>query len=197
MFIELLVGLFIAFSMFLAGFSVQTIKKLIKVILTFILSLLNKLGIKINYKERDLNVDKTLFIDYPNIKAVKRGALGMKKKRSINLFAVILVGISLLLIILNLSVVTNNMITNWLASLIQGIGINIDAIDMNTIYTAAVFSVLSFGLTKLLTQWKETSDIRKEIKKQKRKKDILNEMSSKELIEEAEKKDRFKMNGGK
>ena len=196
MFIELLVGLFIAFSMFLAGFSVQTIKKLIKVILTFILSLLNKLGIKINYKERDLNVDKTLFIVYPNIIAVKRGALGMKKKRSINLFAVILVGISLLLIILNLSVVTNNMITNWLASLIQGIGINIDAIDMNTIYTAAVFSVLSFGLTKLLTQWKETSDIRKEIKKQKRKKDILNEMSSKELIEEAEKKDRFKMNGG-
>lgn len=197
MFIELIVGLFIAFSMFLAGFSLQTVKKLVKVIVAFICSLLNKIGIKINYRERNLRVDKVVFSDYEEIKEVKRGALGMRKKRSVNVFALILVFIAATLIVLNLKVVSNNMITNWLSDLVAKMNINIGSIDMNTIYTAAVFSVLSFGLTKLLAQWRETSSIRKEKSHQRRKKRLLAEMTSEELITEAEKKDREKMNGGK
>lgn len=197
MFIELIVGLFIAFSMFLAGFSLQTVKKLVKVIVAFICSLLNKIGIKINYRERNLRVDKVVFSDYEEIKEVKRGALGMRKKRSVNVFALILVFIAAALIVLNLKVVSNNMITNWLSDLVAKMNINIGSIDMNTIYTAAVFSVLSFGLTKLLAQWRETSSIRKEKSHQRRKKRLLAEMTSEELITEAEKKDKEKMNGGK
>ena len=197
MFIELIVGLFIAFSMFLAGFSLQTVKKLVKVIVAFICSLLNKIGIKINYRERNLRVDKVVFSDYEEIKEVKRGALGMRKKRSVNVFALILVFIAATLIVLNLKVVSNNMITNWLSDLVAKMNINIGSIDMNTIYTAAVFSVLSFGLTKLLAQWRETSSIRKEKSHQRKKKKLLAEMTSEELITEAEKKDREKMNGGK
>lgn len=192
MLISLLVGLFIALAMFLMGLSLKALKKVVSTIVSFLCSLLNKIGIKINYGERNLKVGKNVFRDYKEIKEVKRGALGMKKKRSVNVFALLLLFISGALIIANLKVVSNNAITNWLQSLISQIGVSesiISAVDMNTIYTASVFSVLSFSLTKLLTQWKETAEIRKEKKHQKRKQALLKEMTSQELIEEAEKKD--------
>lgn len=192
MLISLLVGLFIALAMFLMGLSLKALKKVVSTIVSFLCSLLNKIGIKINYGERNLKVDKNVFRDYKEIKEVKRGALGMKKKRSVNVFALLLLFISGALIIANLKVVSNNAITNWLQSVICQIGVSesiISAVDMNTIYTASVFSVLSFSLTKLLTQWKETAEIRKEKKHQKRKQALLKEMTSQELIEEAEKKD--------
>ena len=193
MLISLVVGLFIALAMFLMGLSLKALKKLVSTIISFLCSLLNKIGIKINYRERNLKVDKNVFRDYKEIKEVKRGALGMRKKRSINVFALILLFIAGGLIIANLKVVSGNMITNWLtdvvAKLFQGKEL-INNIDMNTIYTASVFSVLSFALTKLLTQWKETAEIRKERKHQKRKKALLAEMTSQELIDEAEKKDK-------
>ena len=60
---------------------------------------------------------------------------------------------------------------------------------MNTFYTAALFSVLSFSLSKLLTRWKETKQKRKEAKELKIKKKAIELMSSKELVDEAKKKD--------
>lgn len=193
MLISLVVGLFIALAMFLMGLSLKALKKLVSTLISFLCSVLNKIGIKINYRERNLKVDKNVFRDYKEIKEVKRGALGMRKKRSINVFALILLFIAGGLIIANLKVVSGNIITNWLtdvvAKLFKGKEL-INNIGMNTIYTASVFSVLSFALTKLLTQWKETAEIRKEKKHQKRKKALLSEMTSQELIDEAEKKDK-------
>lgn len=193
MFIELLVGLFIALAMFLMGLSLKALKKVVSTIVSFICLVLDKIGINLNYRERNLKVDKSVLRDYKEIKEIKRGALGMKKKRSVNVFALLLFIISGTLIIANLQIVSGNAITNYLSQLVANIGIDIGSVDMNTVYTAAVFSVLSFSLTTLLRQWKETAMIRKEKRHQKRKKSLLAEMTSEELIEEADRKDREKI----
>ena len=193
MFIELLVGLFIALAMFLMGLSLKALKKVVSTIVSFICLVLDKIGINLNYRERNLKVDKSVLRDYKEIKEIKRGALGMKKKRSVNVFALLLFIISGTLIIANLQIVSGNAITNYLAQLVANIGIDIGSVDMNTVYTAAVLSVLSFSLTTLLRQWKETAMIRKEKRHQKRKKSLLAEMTSEELIEEADRKDREKI----
>lgn len=197
MVIGLIVGLVIALAMFLMGLSLKALKKVVSTLVSFICSALNKIGININYQERRLRVDKNVLSDYKEIKEVKRGALGMKKKRSINVFALLLFFISVSLIFANLAVVSNNAITTWLTSKVMSIGIPMESVDMNTIYTAAVFSVLSFSLTKLLSQWKETSEIRREKRHIRRKKALLAEMTSQELIEEAEKRDNEKIKGDK
>lgn len=193
MLIELAVGVFIALVMFLTGLSIQALKKIVKVVTSFICSMLAKIGIHLERKEKDLKVDESIFNDYKEIKSVKRGALGMKYKKSINVFALILFLVSLALIIGNLEAVTGNAITKWLSATMISMSIDIGSIDMNTIYTAVVFSVLSFSLTKLLGRWKETSAIRRERKHTRLKKNLLSEMTSEELILEAEKKDREKI----
>ena len=60
---------------------------------------------------------------------------------------------------------------------------------MNTLYTATLFSVLSFSASKILQRWKETKQQRIEHKESKLKEQALLLMDSKELIEQAKKKD--------
>ena len=74
-------------------------------------------------------------------------------------------------------------------SLIQNIKIVKSATDMNTLYTATLFSALSFSATKLLQRWKETKQQRIEKKELKLKIKALELMDSKELLEQAKKKD--------
>lgn len=63
------------------------------------------------------------------------------------------------------------------------------ATDMNTFYTATLFSALSFSATRLLARWKETKQQRKELKEAKLKLQATNIMSTKELLDAAKKKD--------
>lgn len=63
------------------------------------------------------------------------------------------------------------------------------AIDMNTFYTATLFSVLSFSLNNVLRRWKETKQQRLENKIAKIKAKAIENMDTKELLDEAKKKD--------
>lgn len=65
---------------------------------------------------------------------------------------------------------------------------------MNTLYTATLFSVLSFSASKILQRWKETKQTRIEHKESKIKEQALLLMDSKELIEQAKKKDLENLN---
>ena len=60
---------------------------------------------------------------------------------------------------------------------------------MYTYYTAILFSVMSFSLSKILNRWKETKKQRQERKELKIKLKAIDLMSSKELLTEAKKKD--------
>ena len=60
---------------------------------------------------------------------------------------------------------------------------------MNTIFIATMFSCMSFSLSKLLQRWKETKQERIEKKQLKLKQKALALMDSKELLENAKKKD--------
>ena len=63
------------------------------------------------------------------------------------------------------------------------------AVDMNTFYTATLFSVLSFSLSKVMQRWKETKQQRLENKIAKIKAKAIENMDTKELLDEAKKKD--------
>ena len=60
---------------------------------------------------------------------------------------------------------------------------------MNTLYTATFFSILSFSASKILQRWKETKQNRIERKQEKIKLQAGEIMSTKELLDEAKKKD--------
>jgi peptide methionine sulfoxide reductase MsrA len=94
-----------------------------------------------------------------------------------------------LLVIFNLDSVTGNAISNCLFNLISPLGFMKSATDMNTFYTATLFSVLSFSATKVLQRWKETKQQRIENKQALLKLRATKLMSSKELLDSAREKD--------
>lgn len=63
---------------------------------------------------------------------------------------------------------------------------------MNTFYTATLFSVLSFSATKVLARWKETKQQRIENKQALLKLRATKLMTSKELLDEINKKNEEK-----
>lgn len=63
---------------------------------------------------------------------------------------------------------------------------------MNTLFTATLFSALSFSATKILQRWKETKAQRLEKKNNKIKLKAANLMTTKELLSIAKKKDEIK-----
>ena len=63
---------------------------------------------------------------------------------------------------------------------------------MNILYTAALFSVLSFALTKVITRWKDTKQQRIEKKQAILKLKASKVMTSKELLDYAKQKDEIK-----
>ena len=63
---------------------------------------------------------------------------------------------------------------------------------MNTMYTAVMFSIISFSFSKLMFRWRETKQQRIESKQAKIKMEALGYMSSKELLDNAKKKDEEK-----
>lgn len=187
--VEIFIGLFIALSLFFIGSMTQAWKKLVSVITKAFCKIFSLAEIQIK-KDKDLNLRKEFKEKHPEIKAIKKGTIGMKKKRSVNIFALIIVIIFLGLIITNLGVISNNIITNNLTLLLNKIHINIGPEDVNTGFTAFTFAILSFGLSKLINDWKITKQLRKEKRIKRLKDKAITNMSSKELVEAAQKKDK-------
>lgn len=184
----------------LSGRLIQFIKRIVQIVVEIFLRLLNFLGIKIRKGENKLKISPLFKQTYKDIKIVKRSKQNQKFKSSINFISLVLIMLSLSLIIINLDSISGNVISKWIFNL----EINNTRIapylfiktqkDMDITFTAIMFSILSFSASKLLTQWKETSEIRKAKKDIKLKEKVLNSITSKELLDAAKNKDEEKYN---
>lgn len=189
MIISTVITILLATLFFLSGYIIQALKKLVGLIVKLFLTILSFFGIKFKTREKSLKMSDDFKNTYKEIKVVKLSNKNLKEKSSIDWLNLGLFCASLLLIVANLAVLSGNAISNWLYSLIQNIKIVKSATDMNTLYTATLFSALSFSATKLLQRWKETKQHRIEKKELKLKMRALELMDSKELLEQAKKKD--------
>lgn len=193
--LNLVITLLCAIFFLLSGRLIQFIKRIFQIILQLILGFLNLLGIKIKTDEIPLKTSPLFKQTYKDIRVVKKSKKNRRIKRSLNITSLILILISLALIIINLNSISGNIVSKYLFNLEVG-GKKLASYvfissqkDMDTTFTAVMFSVLSFSFSKLINQWKETSQFRKAKKQMKLKKEILDLMSSKELLDAAKLKD--------
>jgi hypothetical protein len=81
---------------------------------------------------------------------VRKSKNNIKIKPSINISALVILICAVGLIILNLDVVSGNIVTNWLFEINPLSFLITTAEDMNVMFTAVMFSMVSFSLSKLL-----------------------------------------------
>lgn len=188
--IKIFITLILVVLFVFTGKIIQGLKKLISLILPNLLKLLSFFGIKISKKEKTILVSEEFKKVYKDIKVVKLSKKNLKEKSSIDWLWTIVFIISGLLVIFNMKFVFGtNIISDWIFSIIENLKFVKTATDMNTLYTATLFSVLSFSAGKILQRWKETKQQRIEAKEAKIKRQALEKMTSKELLDEARKKD--------
>lgn len=167
----------------------EAFKYLLKLLFDGGLKLLNLFGIYVNLQEKRIKTSKEFKQTFKDIKIVKKSKVNEKIKPSINTFAMITLALSLALIIINLEVVSGNCISIWLYE--QGIfSLFIDSQrNMDVTFTAVLFSVMSFSLSKLFAQWKETKKYRDAKKEIKFKGVVAQKLSSKDLLDMAKELD--------
>lgn len=188
MFVNIIVSSILVALFFILGNGTQAIKKILTVLTNICLKILNIFGIKINRKEKQVKVSEEFKKSYGDIRIVKLSKKNIKQKSSIDWFYLIVFLIAVVLIVVNLKWVTGNAISNWIYSWLH----IMDEVSINTFYTAILFSIISFSLSKLLQRWKETKQQRVERKQALMKLKAVKLMSSKELLDEAKKKDEKK-----
>lgn len=188
MFVNIIVSSILIALFFMLGNGTQAIKKILTVLTNICLKILSVFGIKINRKEKQVKVSEEFKKSYGDIRIVKLSKKNIKQKSSIDWFYLIVFLIAVVLIVVNLKWVTGNAISNWIYSWLQ----IMDEVSINTFYTAILFSIVSFSLSKLLQRWKETKQQRVERKQALMKLKAVKLMSSKELLDEAKKKDEKK-----
>lgn len=189
--VNAIVTIVLVILFFLLGHIVQAFKKLLGLITSLFLKFLNLFGIKIAKHEKHLKQSKLFEQTYKEIKIVKLSKKNIKQKSSIDFVGLAILIIAGLLVLINFKSVSGNAISNWLFS-IQPILLIKTAVDMNTFFTATLFSVLTFAINKILSRWKETKQQRIEAKNLKIKNKALSIMDSKELVDNAKKKDEDK-----
>lgn len=180
-------------TLFLLGHITQGFKKIISLFTNLILKFLNLFGIKINRKEKHLKVSKEFKETYKDIKIVKLSKKNIKQKHSIDIIGLSVLFIALILFIIN--AVTGYAISNWIHSWMSKIPLLNSILtreSMNTYYTAVLFSIMSFSISRIINRWKETKQQRIEAKNAKIKKLAIELMDSKELVDQAKKKDENK-----
>lgn len=182
--------LIIVFILF--GHIIQAIKKAIGLITSTFLKILSIFGIRLRKKEKHLKVSDEFRQTYKEIKVVKLSKKNIKQQSSIDWVNFSLLVVCALLFVIN--ALTNKSISDWIFTWLPTFGFIKSAIDMNTMYTALLFSAMSFATTKVLTRWKETKQQRVENKQAKLKQKAITLMSSKELLESAKEKDEQKYN---
>lgn len=183
--VDIIIGVAIAVALFLIGSINESWKKLTKVITTLFCKLFGLSEEQLR-KEKTLKTSDNFRKYYGDIKKVKKSKENLKLIKSINVVSSIISLIILTLIIINLS---GNVISNWLYTWLYWIPLIKGKVEMNTFFTAIMFSILSFSLSKVWSTWVSTKPLRKERKLQKAKKYVFRNTSSKDLVEEAKKKD--------
>lgn len=193
MIISTTVTLLLIGTLFSFGYLLQALKKFISLLFKVILNILSFFGIKFFEKEKQIKLTQEFKSVYKDIKVMKLSNKNLKEKSSIDWFAFILLIVAGLLVVLNMKgvfVAGHNVISDWMYRAIKNFKIIKSEVDMNTMYTAAMFSTLSFAFSKLLNRWKETKINRDERKRLKLKEKALELLSTKELLEQAKNKDK-------
>jgi len=186
---QFIIGILIVVLLFMIGSTTQATKKAVKLGTTFSLNIFKRI---ITFFKNDITIKRLdeFKETYKEIKVIKKSKTNLKNASSINILALVLLLVSIALVILNLNTISGNFISNKLYELLNWMpGIN-NATDMNTMYTAIVFSALSFSLGQLYNRWKNTSDLRKQKRFEKAKKISLDTMTTKQLYEELVNKDK-------
>lgn len=174
----------------LSGKIIQGLKKLIGLVISNFMKLLSFFGIKIKTKEKVIKISQEFKETYKDIKIVKLSNKNIKDESSIDWIWLSVLIVAGLLILLNMKFIWGtNPISDWLYSIIKNLKLVKSETDMNTLYTATFFSVLSFSASRVLQRWKETKQNRIERKQQKIKLQAIEIMSTRELLDEAKKKD--------
>lgn len=187
--INTIISILLVILFIFLGQITYAIRKIITIILGFILNILSLFGIHIARKEKIIKTSNEFKDVYKDIKMIKLSNKNLKLKSSIDWFSLSIFLIALILVIVNFNSISGNAISNWIYSWIKYIGVITNPSDMNVFYTAALFSVISFSLSKLLNRWKETKQKRKEKKILKLKNKAIKEMTSKELLDACKEKD--------
>ena len=190
--IQIITTILLAFTLISFGQITQALKKLVGMITKNFLKLINAFGIKIERKEHSVKVSQEFKDTYKDIRKVKLSKKNIKQKSSIDWKYFVLLLVSLILVGVNFAAVSGNAISNWVFTTISWTKLVKTPTDMNTMYTAVMFSIISFSFSKLMFRWKETKQQRIESKQAKIKMEALGYMSSKELLDNAKKKDEEK-----
>lgn len=183
---NVIVTLIMILLFFFQGRLFEVLKRIISLVIEVIFKFLNLLGIKIIRSEPKLKTSKQFKNAFEGIRVVKESKENIKLKPSVNVPALIIFGISLIIIIINLKY---SLITDWLYSItwIQSMFHSEQSVD--TMITAIAFSFISLSLSSLLQQWKETKKYRKAKKEMRERNKIVMGMSSKDLLTLAKNKD--------
>lgn len=185
MIINIIISLLLIFFLVFLGQITYALRKFLGLITTLLLKLLSFFGIRINRKEKQVKVSNEFRETFKEIRMVKKANKNLSTLSSIDYKYLLTFIIALLLVIINFNSVSGNAISNWIYDLFKPLGIITSKNDANVFFTAILFSIISFSLTRLLTRWKETKQQRKEKKINKLKQRAVSEMDSKELLDAA------------
>ena len=185
MVINIVISLLLIFFLVFLGQITYALRKFLSLITTLLLRFLSFFGIRINRQEKHVKVSNEFKETYKEIKVVKKANKNLSNLSSIDYKYLITLIITLLLVIINFNSISGNAISNWIYDLFKPLGIITNRNDANVFFTAILFSIISFSLTRLLTRWKETKQQRKEKKINRLKQRAVSEMDSKELLDAA------------
>lgn len=173
--------------LFATGKMFEAIKRFLVLLLDIVFKILNLFGFQINVREPLVRTSRVFNKTFKDIRIVKRSKHNNKITPSINIFALIIFVLSVFV------VVTNLMYNGWISTWLYNNGFLNFIIktqeNMDTTFIAVMFSIISFSLSKLIHQWKDTSKYRKAKKEMRQKNRVLSKMSSKELLDVAKQKD--------
>ena len=183
--ISLIVTFGMVLLLFFSGRIIESVRKFIQLITDAFLKIANFCGAKISKTEKRIRVSKEFRNTFKDIQIVKKSKQNVKMKSSINLFALILFIASFLLIIINLQIVSGNVISKWLFEHNPVPKLIITQHNMDMFVTAILFSSITFALSTLINQWKETAEYRRARSDAKKKQKLLRTLSAKELLDAA------------
>ena len=185
--INVLTSILLVIVFLFFGQIIQALQRVLKLFTTIILFILNLVGIRLIQKEKEIVLDKEFYEQNKDINKIMISKKNLKKKSSIDWIGVGMLLGALILFIINLQSVSDHIISNWIYSLISNWKL-LSNLDVNTFFTATIFSIISFAISRILNTWKETKELRKERKEIKLKNKAIKIMNTKELLDAARRK---------
>lgn len=176
--------------LFLSGRIYESVKRLLMLFVDILLKILNLFGIHIDTKEFRIKTSRKFKQTFKDIKVVKKSKENNKIKPSINIIALVLLILSITIVIVNLNAVSGNCITAWLFAHNPLPSFIPTQESMDVTLTAMLFSIITFSISKLTSQWKETAKFRKARREMRNREKVLCKMSAKELLDAAKIKDK-------